>query len=68
VYHTYYTGDRIEEVPPGTKIVANKLEAITSQAPLGYKQPPFISENGFIPLGVIRSVLVRHQSLWGRYE
>ena len=68
MFSARYEDDRVQEVPPGTKVVADKLKAITSSSPVGYKQPPFISENGYIPLEVAKSVIMRRQSLWGRYE
>ena len=68
MYSAIYKGDRVQEVPPGAQVVAGKIQAIVERSPVGYKQPPFISENGYIPLGVAKSVIMRRQSLWGRYE
>lgn len=68
MYSPRYKQDRVEEVPPGTQAVAKKIEAIVQAFAVGYKQPPFISENGYIPLEVAKSVVMRRQSLWGRYE
>lgn len=68
MYRYSYKQDRVEEVPPGPQAVTTKIEAIVQAFAVGYKQPPFISENGSIPPRVLRSMLMRHKSLWGRYE
>lgn len=65
MYSYSYKQDRVEEVPPGKGEVALKIKGVVDQ--LGYKRLPYISDSGLAP-GVLRSMLVRHSSLWGRYE
>jgi len=67
MFRAVYQGDRVEQVPPGTGIVADKIQGIFERSPVGYKQLPFISESGYLPPRVLRSVMARHYSLWGRY-
>lgn len=65
MYSYSYKQDRVEEVPPGKGEVALKIKGVVDQ--VDYKVPLFVGESG-LPPGVLRSMLVRHSSLWGRYQ
>ena len=68
MYASRYYQDRIIEYQPVPLSVSDKIKAVVERSPVGYRQPPFISENGIVPLGVAKSVIMRRFSLWGRYE
>lgn len=67
MFRASYQSDRVEEVPPGKNEVAGKVRAI-AEVYLPSRHPLFISEDGRVPLGVLKSMYMRHRSLWGRYE
>ena len=66
MYSYSYKQDRIELVSPGKQAVSKKLESIYPGSI--QRQNPLLSEGNYIPPRVLRSVLMRYQTLYGRYE
>lgn len=68
MWRARYREDRIEESRGMPSEVSEKVRAIVSQPVQTFQKPPFISKSGYLPPGVVRSVIMRRKTLWGRYE